>query len=67
MRVVAIVLAWITSVMTLLLVAGHGPWAGRVLVSFTPNRGLNVGDVLVLGLWGLAMYCCAWLWRRGEP
>ena len=66
MRLIAIALAWITSVLTMLLVAGHGPWAGRPLIGFG-GHGVHSGDIPVVLLWAAAMYCCWVLWRRSEP
>lgn len=45
-----------------MLIAGHGPWAGDVLLRLTANHGINVGDTLVIGLWLASM---AVLWRIG--
>lgn len=67
MRLIAIVMAWITSVLTLLLIAGHGPWAGRALITLDSVHGLNTGDIPVLFLWAASMYCCWDLWGRGDP
>lgn len=39
----------------LLLIAGHGPWAGRVLWDISPNHGINSGDIPVFGLWTIGM------------
>lgn len=67
MRLIAVVQAWVASVMALLLIAGHGPWAGRALITVDDVHGLNAGDVPVLLLWAGSMYCSWVLWRRGEP
>ena len=52
------------SALTLLLLAGHGPWAGHVLWALDPAHGLNTGDLPVLGLWAIGSLCCAALLRR---
>ncbi len=50
--------------MTLLLLAGHGPWSGHVLVELTNRHGLNYGDLPILALWVIGLICCVALWRR---
>lgn len=40
----------------LLLIAGHGPWAGPVILTVTADHGLNVGDIPVLLVWGVVMW-----------
>ncbi len=59
-----IALALILSVLTLLLLAGHGPWSGDVILQLDDARGVNSGDLVVVPLWLAGMACCAWLWRR---
>lgn len=67
LRLLAIVLAEVVSILAVLLIAGHGPWAGPVLVAFSEDHGLNVGDVPVLLLWAAGLAACAALWRAGAP
>ncbi|ANH38234.1 hypothetical protein I601_1803 [Nocardioides dokdonensis FR1436] len=62
-RLIAIAVYLVTSVLALLLIAGHGPWAGRVLFRVSESHGFNTGDVPVILLWAAAMACCAALWR----
>ena len=52
------------SALTVLLLAGHGPWSGEVLVSVTRHHGLNVGDLPVLAIWAIGTTACALLWQR---
>ncbi|MDN4174496.1 hypothetical protein QWY28_16165 [Nocardioides sp. SOB77] len=61
-----LVLAGVLSVLTSLLIAGHGPWAGPTVLKLSPNHGLNLGDIPVLGLWALGMGACAALARRDQ-
>jgi len=49
--------------LTLMSLAGHTPWDGRVLLTVTADHGLHDGDVPVLAAWLLGMVGCAWLWR----
>ena len=56
-------LAGVLTVLTLLLLAGHGPWAGPVVWEWSESHGLNVGDLPVLATYGVGLGCCAWLWR----
>ena len=42
-------LAGVLTLLTLLLLAGHGPWAGPVIWAVSPYHGLNVGDLPVIG------------------
>lgn len=65
-RAVAVLLALVISVLTLLLLAGHGPWAGRTMVTFGKGHGLNTGDIPVLLLWALGMAGCGYLASRGD-
>lgn len=64
---VAVGLALVISVLTLLLLAGHGPWAGRPIdvLTLSSEHGLNTGDLPVLGLWLAGMLGCGSLLRRG--
>jgi len=53
--------------LTLLLVAGHPPWSGSILMSLgSTGHGLHVGDIPVLGVWAAAMICCWRLWLVGR-
>lgn len=58
------VVAGVITALTLLLLAGHGPWSGRIVWQATPNHGLNTGDVPVLAFWGVGMLACLLLLRR---
>jgi hypothetical protein len=49
---------------TLLLVAGHGPWAGHEIWKITETHGLNSGDLLPIGTWAVSAWCCVALWIR---
>lgn len=60
---VVVVFASMTLV-TLMLLAGHGPWAGRPLLGFSSNHGLNTGDVIPLAAWLVSAVCCVRLWRQ---
>ena len=60
---VAIVFASMTLV-TLMLLAGHGPWAGRPILPVSHEHGLNTGDVVPLAAWVASAVSCAVLWRR---
>lgn len=62
----AVVVLWSMSLVTLLLLAGHGPWSGRTIVSVTDVHGLNVGDLVPLGAWVVVAACCVWLWRDAD-
>ncbi|MBC9735617.1 hypothetical protein [Nocardioides marmotae] len=66
-RTLALVLAGVLTALTGLLIAGHGPWAGPPVLALSPSHGLNLGDIPVLGLWGLGLLGCAALWRSGAP
>lgn len=44
------------TMLMLLLIAGHGPWAGPVILTVTADHGLNVGDIPVLLVWGAVMW-----------
>jgi hypothetical protein len=50
-RPAALVVAASLTVLALLLIADHGPWSGPHLITITPEHGLNLGDVPVLGIW----------------
>jgi hypothetical protein len=66
-RLCVLLLAVATTVFALLLVAGHSQFAGHVLISVSPDHGLDSGDVPVLALWLVCMACCAVLWGRTKP
>lgn len=57
--VLALVAALVLTVATVLLVAGHGPWAGPRLIPLSADHGLNLGDVPVLLAWVLCLSGCA--------
>ena len=61
---IAVLLALVVSVLTVLLLAGHGPWAGETMLDFGGGHGLNTGDIPVLLLWVVGMAGCAHLVRR---
>ncbi len=63
-RPAVIALALILSILTLLLLAGHGPWSGHLILEFDDDHGVNSGDLIIAPLWLAGMACCAWLWRR---
>ncbi len=63
-RLLAVLLGGVITALTLLLIAGHGPWAGEVLVTVSGSHGLNNGDLPVLGLWLAGIAGCAALVRR---
>ena len=54
------------TLVTLVALAGHGPFAGPVLVGFTSRHGVNVGDLVPLLAWASAGVACWHLWRRVE-
>lgn len=64
-RAIAVGLALVISILTLLLIAGHGPWSGRTLIAFDPYHGLNSGDLVVIVLWAVGMAGCGYLVRKG--
>ena len=47
-----------------LLIAGHGPWAGHEIVQISPGHGVNDGDVPVFAAWLLGLLCCWRVWRN---
>lgn len=65
-RGVVVLLAGVLTMLTLLLLAGHGPWAGPVMWEWSTSHGLNVGDLPVLAAYGVGCGCCAWLWRHPQ-
>jgi hypothetical protein len=48
---------------TLMLLAGHGPWSGHTLVALSGSHGLNSGDLVPLAAWLAGAACCAYIWR----
>ncbi len=58
------VMTALTSLM-LLLIAGHGPWAGEPIWQVSDNHGINTGDIPVLVIWALGMLA-AGLLRRDD-
>jgi hypothetical protein len=60
---VAIVFAAM-SLVTAMLLAGHGPWAGRPVLHLFGEHGLNTGDLVPLTAWAVSAVSCAVLWRR---
>ncbi|WP_193609672.1 hypothetical protein [Nocardioides lijunqiniae] len=65
-RAVVVVIALALSGLTALLIAGHGPWAGRTLIAFSPRHGLNSGDVPILLTWAVGMAGCSYLLLRRD-
>ena len=43
-----VVIAGVITVLTILLIAGHGPWAGHEIIRISANHGVNDGDVPVI-------------------
>jgi hypothetical protein len=62
---VVIVFSAMTMV-TVMLLAGHGPWAGRPVLKLSERHGLNIGDVIPIAAWVASAVCCAVLWRRAD-
>lgn len=62
-RLVAVGVYLVVSVLAVLLIAGHGPWAGRVLFTVGGGHGVNSGDVPVVLLWACGLYLSWLLWR----
>lgn len=65
-RVVVVALVCVLTLLTVLLLAGHGPWAGPVVWELSTHHGLNRGDLPVLAAYGVGLGCCARLWRSVE-
>ena len=61
-RGVVVLLGAVLTLLTLLLLAGHGPWAGSVIWALSSYHGLNMGDLPVLGAYVIGLGCCVWLW-----
>ena len=65
-RLLVLVVWAILNVFTLMLIAGHGPWAGRTIWVIDARHGLNIGDVPVLAGCLLGWIVCGVLfWRVG--
>jgi hypothetical protein len=64
-RILAVGFFLTLSILALLLIAGHGPWAGETIWTLDDSHGLNTGDVPVLALWGFGMVSCGVLWWHG--
>ena len=62
-RLIAIGFYLVTSTLCVLLIAGHGPWAGETLWEISLSHGLNTGDLPVLAMWGASLWMCWLLWR----
>ena len=54
------------SLVTLMLLAGHGPLAGRPILKIMGTHGLNTGDLVPLAAWAASAVCCVVLWRRAD-
>ena len=65
-RAVVVVLVGVLTLLTLLLLAGHGPWAGPVVWELSSDHGLNRGDVPVVAAYLVGLACCASLWRSAR-
>lgn len=65
-RDLAVVVAAALTGLTMMLIAGHGPWAGDVLWAVSGSHGLNVGDLPVLGLWAVGMVATVLLGRSRD-
>ncbi len=65
-RTVVVGIALVLTILTLLLLAGHGPWAGEPIeiASLSDRHGLNTGDLPVFALWLVGMLGCGHLLRR---
>ena len=59
-----VVIAGVLTVLMVLLIAGHGPWAGHEIIEVTESHGVNDGDIPVLAAWLLGLLCCWRLWRN---
>ena len=58
------VIGGVLTVLMILLVEGHGPWAGHEILEFSPDHGVNDGDVPIVAAWLLGLLCCWRLWRN---
>ena len=54
------------SLVTLMLLAGHGPWSGRVIWAVSGTHGLNSGDVVPLLAWLVGTVACVRLFIRSD-
>ena len=61
-----VLLLGVLSALTLLLLAGHGPWSGDTIWRLDENHGLNSGDVPVLGMWAIGAALSLGLLRRDQ-
>ena len=59
-----VLLACVLTGLTLMLLLGHGPWAGHELFAVSESHGLNSGDVPVLVAYVIGLFGCVQLWRR---
>lgn len=59
----AVVAAAAMTMLMVLLVAGHGPWAGPPLWQLRPGHGINLGDLPVFASWAVGLLACAGLAR----
>lgn len=66
-RLSILLLVGVQTAFAFLLVAGHSRFSGETLMRFSPDHGVNGGDIPVIALWVLAMMCCAVLWTRTRP
>ena len=57
-RPLVLLVLLILNVMTLMLIAGHGPWAGRTILVLGDDHGLNAGDIPVLLMWLIGSASC---------
>ncbi len=62
-RLIAIGFYLVSSILCVLLIAGHGPWSGQLLWEISLGHGLNTGDLPVLAVWGASLWMCWMLWR----
>jgi hypothetical protein len=60
-RAVVVLLAVVITTLTCLLLAGHGPWAGRTILALGNSHGLNTGDLPVLLAWAVGIVGCGYL------
>ena len=65
-RVMAVLLAIVLTVLTVVAVVGHhDPLEGPVIFGLSETHGVHVGDLLVVAAWAVGVACCWRLWRRG--
>jgi hypothetical protein len=58
--------ALVITALAVALVAGHGPWAGPLIVTLSSSHGIHAGDLPVMAGWLVGMACCNVLWRRSR-